>query len=82
MVVEVETEQTFKPGNPRSLFRGTYFYSSSVVGTLWDIHPDGKRFLMSKSPGVSDEGSAGTIPQKINVVLNFDEELKKRVPVP
>ncbi len=40
----------------------------------WDISPDGKRFLMLKDAAV--EGS-----RKINIVLNWFEELKQRVPV-
>jgi len=41
----------------------------------YDISPDGKRFLMMKE---------GLIQQQtpINIVLNWFEELKERVPVP
>jgi hypothetical protein len=37
------------------------------------IRPDGKRFLMLKD--VAPEG-----PRKINIVINWFEELKQRVP--
>jgi hypothetical protein len=45
-------------------------------GTPWDISHDGKRFLMMKEAGSA--ASAG--PPKINIVLNWLEELKRRVP--
>ena len=41
------------------------------------ISPDGKRFLMSKVMGPTEETSA---PTQINVVLNWFEELKRLVP--
>jgi hypothetical protein len=44
----------------------------------WDISPDGKRFLMMKEAGSL---SAGRVLLKINIVLNWFEELKRRVPV-
>jgi hypothetical protein len=46
---------------------------------MWDISPDGKRFLMIKPPGI--QASASEEPRKIIVVLNWLEELKQRVPV-
>ena len=80
MRVAVETEPTFKRGTPEVLFRGTYvgFYPGDFP---WDIHPNGKRFLMLKPPLTPDEESATEAPRKINIVLNWDEELKQRVPV-
>ena len=45
--------------------------------TPWDISPDGKRFLMMKEAGTA---AAAEGPRKINIVLNWFEELKQRVP--
>jgi Tol biopolymer transport system component len=45
---------------------------------MWDISPDGKRFLMVKEPSTASSGGG---PRKINIVLNWLEELKQRVPV-
>jgi len=42
----------------------------------WDISHDGKRFLMMKESG-SASISKGL---RINIVLNWTEELKQRVP--
>jgi eukaryotic-like serine/threonine-protein kinase len=73
MVVQVETEPTFSPEKPKVLFKGTYLN--------WDISPDGKRFLMIKPPASAGAASAAAGPRKINVVVNWFEELKQRVPV-
>jgi hypothetical protein len=79
VAVEVETEPTFKHGAPKTLFQGTYI---GWPGVQYDIHPDGKRFLLIKLMAVTDDvsvqQSAG--PRKINIVLNWFEELKQRVP--
>jgi hypothetical protein len=44
----------------------------------WDISPDGKRFLMMKETGAA--ASAGGRSRKINLVVNWFEELKRLVP--
>jgi hypothetical protein len=72
MVVPVTSDQTFSFGTPRALFRGTY-------PPLWNISKDAKRFLMMK--GVGPSGSAASGPRRINIVVNWLEELKQRVPV-
>ena len=78
LAVSAETVPIFKYGKPHVLFRGAYLSESVGAGVLpnWDIHPDGKRFLMMKEIPTAAEG-----PQRINVVLNWLEELKQRVPV-
>ena len=84
MAVEVETEPTFKRGNPKALFQGTYFwppvFPKSVI-TPWDIHPNGKKFLMIKPAASTGAASTEVGSRKINIVLNWFEELKQRVPV-
>jgi serine/threonine protein kinase len=91
MVVQVETDPIFKPENPKVLFSGRYYTLPDIPGLLleqtpWDIHPDGTRFLMMKEPGTTGDEStdaelASAGPRKINIVLNWDVELKQRVPV-
>jgi serine/threonine protein kinase/Tol biopolymer transport system component len=79
MAVSVETEPTFSAGKPRELFRGT-FVAGYQESPPYDIHPDGKRFLMIKPSQLQGGESAEKRPRKINIVLNWDEELKQRVP--
>jgi serine/threonine protein kinase len=79
MAIAVETKPAFSLGTPKTLFRSSNVGSTPGAGTPWDIHPDGKRFLMMKPPGSAP--SAGSGPQKINVVLNWFDELKQRVQV-
>ena len=80
MVVSVKTEPSISLETPKMLFRGERVYISNAFFTYWDIHPDGNRFLMIKDPisGVPREGRSG---RTINIVLNWFEELKQRVPV-
>ncbi len=75
LAVTVETEPAFNPNAPRILFRGDYVLEASVN---WDISPDGKRFLLIKESGSGASASEGS--PKINIVLNWLEELKQRVP--
>jgi serine/threonine-protein kinase len=88
MAIEIETEPTFrKRGNPKILFRGNYHTDAilNILLTHWDINPDGNKFLMIKPPATagaeSTEEEPAPAPQpKINIVLNWFEELKERVP--
>jgi len=83
MAVGVETEPAFRPGNPKALFKGTYYSQGTPFDcTSWDIHPDGKRFLMIKLSAATGAAPAAAGPRpRINIVVNWFEELKQRVPV-
>ena len=76
MAVEVKTDPLFKSGEPRELFNGMYFsgWDLRMEKMLWDIHPKDGRFLMIKPSPID-------VPRKINIVLNWFEELKERAPV-
>jgi serine/threonine-protein kinase len=78
MAIEVKTQPTFSLGVPRILFKSIYSGQTTSSGTPWDISPDGKRLLMLKEPGTGASIEGG--PRKINIVLNWFEELKQRVP--
>jgi hypothetical protein len=56
------------------LFEGPYTPASGTTPN-YDVSPDGQRFLMLKPIE-----SAETAPTEINVVLNWFEELKQKVP--
>ena len=51
----------------------------NMFGTYrdYDIMPDGERLVVVLPAEDSDEG-----PPRINIVLNWIEELKERVPLP
>ncbi len=74
MAVDIDAQPGFTAGKPRVLFEGRY---EPPPGTSpnYDVSPDGQRFLMVKP---SEAGE--TAPTQINVVLNWFEELKRRVP--
>ncbi len=74
MAVDIATQPGFAAGKPRILFEGPYA-PAPFPTTNYDVSPDGQRFLMVKP---SEQGAA---PTQINVVLNWFEELKRRVPV-
>jgi eukaryotic-like serine/threonine-protein kinase len=78
MAVAVDGGQTFKCGKPEPLFRGTYTSSNAQDLRPWDVNPDGKRFLMMKDNTTT--GKPAETPRKINIVVNWFEELKQRVP--
>ena len=75
MKVDITSGSTFRAGSPRLLFEGSYDIQSAR--RQYDVTSDGRRFLMTQ--GVEPE--AETVGQ-INIVLNWFEELKERVPVP
>jgi eukaryotic-like serine/threonine-protein kinase len=83
MAVSVKTEPAFSPGTPRILFRGT-FATGMPRGNSWDISHDGKRFLMMKAAAQTTETEPAAPlfepPRRINIVVNWIEELKQRVP--
>jgi len=80
MATAVQTKPTFSFGTPKVLFRSTYLGMRNNIGHPWDISPNGKRFLMMKEIGPT--APAVEAPRlKINIVLNWTEELKQRVPV-
>ena len=80
MAVSIETEPALKPGKPRLLFSGPYDIARGDGQYCWDIHPDGRRFLMIKPAGITDDESPKRRSPRINVVVNWFEELKERVP--
>jgi serine/threonine-protein kinase len=76
MAVEITPQPSFSAGKPKVLFAGLYQSSPNPVPNAnYDVSADGQRFLMLK-PGDSTEAA----PTQINVVLNWFEELKQKVP--
>ena len=73
MAVEVTTQETFSAGKPKMLFEGTYVPTPRSFPD-YDISPDGQRFLMLKA---NEQVQA---PTQIDVVVNWTEELKQKIP--
>jgi Tol biopolymer transport system component len=78
MAVDIQTSPTFSAGKPHPLFQGAYA-NNIDAGTAftpdYSVGPDG-RFLMLKA---KDQKQKEAFTQ-INVVENWFEELKRRVP--
>jgi len=77
MAVTVTAGATPGLGTPQLLFEGPYL--TPQAGRPYDVSGDGKRFLMIKS--AEPPRSTAAAPQsQLNVVLNWSEEVKQRVP--
>jgi Tol biopolymer transport system component len=74
MAVDIAMQPGFTVSKPRALFAGWYEATPATFSN-YDVTPDGQRFLMLKRN--EQEASA---PTQINVVLNWFEDLKRRVP--
>ncbi len=76
MAVDIRTDSDFTAGKPTLLFEGRYLsvHYTEPAFANYDVAPDGQRFLMLRA---AEEAG----PTRINVVLNWFEELKRRVPV-
>jgi serine/threonine-protein kinase len=70
MVVDVSTARDLTLSPPRQLFEQRYVFQNVSLAN-YDISPDGQRFLM-----VKDEAGSG----RLNVVLNWTDELNRLVP--
>jgi Tol biopolymer transport system component len=75
MAVNIVMQSGFTAGNPHTLFEGPYLPTSGSLPN-YDVSPDGERFLM-----VKPTEQRQVAPTQINVVLNWFEELKQKVPV-
>jgi serine/threonine-protein kinase len=70
MAVAISTTPTFQPEKPMVLFEGEYERPDAL--TSYDVAPDG-RFAMVR-------GETQSALSPLHVVLNWFEELKRRVP--
>ena len=70
MAVAINTQSGFSASTPKVLFEGRYQTLTSSTPN-YDVSADGQRFLMLQA---TEE------PAQIDVVLNWSEELKQKVP--
>jgi serine/threonine-protein kinase len=77
MAVDIQTNPTFNAGKPHALFQGTY--ASSNLTSAWSpnysVGPDGRFLMLKTKEQLQTQGFA-----QIDVVQNWFEELKRRVP--
>lgn len=74
--VPIRLGPSFQAGTPEVVIEGTP-YVQSGGGRMFDISPDGERFLMIKSAGEADGDSDRG---QIHIIFNWFEELTRRVP--
>jgi serine/threonine-protein kinase len=78
MRVGVERAGSWSATTPTMLVKeGYYTVPGGNPGRMYDISPDGQRFLMIKSGGASDQAAT---PPTLVVVQHFDQALKRLVP--
>jgi len=68
--------RTWNTGTPTKLLEGRYLTEVSAGVRMYDVSPDGQRFLMIKALGTD----ASAAPPALIVVQHWDEELKRLVP--
>ncbi len=73
MAAAIRTEPQFSVAKPQLLFEGDFERTPQLYTTNYDVAADGEHFLMIK-------GNEESAPTQINVVLNFFEELRRKVP--
>jgi Tol biopolymer transport system component len=78
MAVDIETETGFSAGVPRLLVENRFRPSTGNVAS-YDATADGQRFVMIQDAVVTD---IEALPDQINIVGNWLEQLQERVPVP
>jgi hypothetical protein len=77
-MVPVSYKPGFGIGEPRQFFTLKSRYDGA--GRAWDVDPSGKRFLVIRP--IESAADRGQAPRpRIDIVLNWEEELKARVPV-
>ena len=80
--IPIQTEPTLERGNPVEGF--VVDPSSLTINGIpkYDATPDGAHLLASVRSGGVTATEAGDDYRRVNVILNWFEELKERVPVP
>jgi serine/threonine-protein kinase len=76
MVVTYTASGDFFRADKPQLWSPGQFTDAGTNTYNFDLHPDGKRFAVLKTPGTGQ----GAAINKVNIVLNWFEELKRRVP--
>jgi serine/threonine-protein kinase len=77
--VPITLTPTFSAGTPVKMFDVDAATANTSIGRIYDVSSDGRRFLMIKSaaPATPDAPASRIV---VNLVQNWFEELKRRVP--
>jgi serine/threonine protein kinase len=78
LVVNVTSQPSFSFGNPTPIAAAAAIIGNRLAPRNYDITPDGKRFVIVAQAEQLPSGTPTTT--QIQVVLNWMEELKQRVP--
>jgi hypothetical protein len=73
MVADIRAGSPFQAGPPRTLFESGPASTSPVRS--YDVYPDGQHLIMAKDDELPDQRVT-----RLNLVLNWFEELKRRAP--
>jgi serine/threonine-protein kinase len=73
MTVDFATSGAFRAGTPHVLFEGAMATTAPLRS--YDVSPDGQHFILVRRDKTPDEHVS-----KLNVVLHWSEELKRRAP--
>jgi hypothetical protein len=80
VAIEVRTSPSFTFGKPTSIPIGGLEFLTGQRN--YDITHDGRQFVAALEAGGPQAGSGGRAARRqINVVLNWFEELKQRIPI-
>ena len=74
--VRIGGGRAWKAATPSKLLEPRYFLGATTSMRMYDLDPDGRRFLMIKQRNAALESSEGSFV----IVQNWFEELKQRVP--
>jgi serine/threonine protein kinase len=77
MAVPISLGPGLTVGRAKPLFQFSGRFRISGNAAAYDVHPDGTSFVMVSEPEGAPQDS-----RQINVVLNWFEELKRKVPIP
>jgi len=78
MVMRIATRPSLTLGNPEPVLRATTVEGDPGEARNYDLTPDGQRFLIVVAPDPTSLGLPAA--EQLQVVLNWFEELKRRVP--
>ena len=81
MRASVTPGEVFSVDTPQEIFEGPWVLDpGSFPRTNWDVHPDGESFLFVSVPGAElTEGGLGPPVVRLELVVNWFEELRQRV---